>query len=149
MLEKLDEIQSQLRSIEKKIKSEKLQEKEKPLEKSNIAQKVKSLKAIRSLKELLAIGFQYEGSSSELRCMICQDTNNTNPEKTTDQGVFFYSNNLVKEFEDQEFLPREFISLKKSIKCHLTDSVTHRKNVQAEEQRQLERSMFQKNNETA
>ena len=77
---------------------------------------VRSLKGIRSLKELLELGFTYESDSSELRCMICQNAHNANPEKTTDQGIFTYENDLEKDFANQEFLPREFINLKKSIK---------------------------------
>ncbi len=151
VLEKLGEIQSQLTTIEKNMKPH--QERETQQTNANstadVAKDVKSLKGIRSLQELLELGFTYESDSSELRCRICQDATNANPEKTTDQGIFAYGNHLEKEFEDREFLPREFINLKKNVKRHLTDSATHKKNVQAEEQRKAERSLLQKKNEEA
>lgn len=151
VLEKLGEIQSQLTRIENKIKPqpEKVPQQTHVSYSAEIAKDLQSLKVTRSLKELLELGFTYESDSSQLRCMICQDANNANPEKTTDHGIFAYGNDLEKEFEDREFLPREFINLKKNIKRHLADSVTHKKNVQAEEQRKAERSLFEKKNEKA
>ena len=110
---------------------------------------MKSLKGIRSLKELLELGFTYESDSSELRCIICQDASKANSEMATDRGIFTDAKDLEKDFEDREFLPRELINLKKSIKRHLTDSVTHKKNTEAEEQRKVERGLFEKKNEKA
>ena len=151
VLEKLGEIQNQLTRIENRMKlqPEKVAQQAHENSTAEMAKDIKGLKGIRSLKELLELGFTYESDSSELRCMICQDANKANPEMTTDQGIFTYRKDLEKEFEDREFLPREFINLKKSIKRHLTDSVTHKKNTQAEEQRKAERSLLEKKNEKA
>eukprot|EP00794_Sanderia_malayensis_P014467 gene14467-15971_t len=151
VLEKLGEIQNQLTRIEHMMKSRPETVAQPAHENPPVetGKGVRRLKAIRSLNELLELGFTHESDSSELRCMICEDANNVNPEKTTDHGIFTYENDLEKDFESREFLPREFINLKKSIKRHLTDSVTHKKNVQAEEQRKAERNLLERKNEKA
>eukprot|EP00794_Sanderia_malayensis_P006751 gene6751-7509_t len=151
VLEKLGEIQNQLTRIKHMMKSQPETVAQPAHENPPVetGKGVTRLKAIRSLNELLELGFTYESDSSELRCVICEDANNVSPEKTTDHGIFTYENDLEKDFESREFLPREFINLKKSIKRHLTYSVTHKKNVQAEEQRKAERNLLERKNEKA
>ena len=159
LLRKLEEIQSQLtelRSIqtEKKVGDADVQSQTATDYAGTI--NVGSISTIRSLKELEDLGFTYESDSSELKCVVCQchDPKKANPttEKTTaltkDQGIFTYPNNLENDFKDQQFLPREFTNLKKSIKRQLTDSITH-KNVKAEEERKAERGLFEKKNKKA
>jgi hypothetical protein len=41
-------------------------------------------------------------------------------------GVFTYPYDLDQNFDDHEYLPRPFINLKKSVKRHLIDSISHR-----------------------
>jgi hypothetical protein len=104
---------------------------------------IKRIKTIRSLKELVDLGFTYDSNTSELACVVCHqscDSNNANSgtEKATGptDGVFTYPYDLDQNFDDHEYLPRAFINLKKSVKRHLIDSISHQKNVKAEEERQ-------------
>ena len=65
---------------------------------------------------------------------MCYSTN-TNSTGPTD-GVLTYPYDLDQNFNDHENLPRAFINLKKSVKRHLIDSISHQKNVKAEEESQ-------------
>ncbi len=81
---------------------------------------------IRCIKELEDLGLIYDSNSSELKCIACHDATNTTI-LTIDQGVFVYPNELEHDFKDKKYRMGEFTNLKKSVKRHLTHSVTHQK----------------------
>lgn len=159
VLGKLEEIQNQLTELSIQNETKVGDAGKRPHTATDYTENIKdvgSQNAIRSLKDLQDLGFTYESNSSEseLTCVVCHDPNKANTVTgnrtlTKDQGVFSYPNDLENNFQDREFLPKEFTNLKKSIKRHLTDSITHKKNVNAEEERKAERSLFEKKNKKA
>jgi hypothetical protein len=162
VLTKLDKIQGQLTELQSQNET-KVEKANKQPNKSSFSatndtsaeytEGIKTINTIRSLKELIDLGFTYDGNTSELACVVCRQSCNSNnansgTEKATGpaDGVFTYPYDLDQHFDDHEYLPRAFINLKKSVKRHLIDSISHQKNVKAEQERQ---SLLEKKNENA
>ena len=165
VLTKLDKIQGQLTELQSQNEMRVEKSNKQPNKSSSSATNdtyadytddIKRIKTIRSLKELVDLGFTYDSNTSELACVVCHqscDSNNANSgtEKATGptDGVFTYPYDLDQNFDDHEYLPRAFINLKKSVKRHLIDSISHQKNVKAEEERKAKQSLLEKKNENA
>ena len=66
-----------------------------------------------------------------------------------DKEIFKYPNDLEREFNVGGTVPREFSNLKKNIKRHLSDSISHRNLKLLEEQKKVENVASTSKNETA
>ena len=75
------------------------------------------IKHSRSMPEILEAGFEYEEDSGLLSCTVCRDSKGG--------GTFYYSAAHGLEFDESEYLPRDFSNLKKSIIRHIEDSKSH------------------------
>ena len=64
-----------------------------------------------------------------------------------DKGIFKYPNELEREFDVADTVPREFSNLKKNIERHLSDSISYRNSKLLEEQKKAEKSALTSKNE--
>ena len=118
---------------------------------ADYTESTKRINTIRSLNELIDLGFTYDSNTSELTCVICHqgcDSTNTKSTGPTD-GLFMYPYDLDQNFDDHENLPRAFINLKKSVKHHLIDSISHQENMKVEEERKAKQRLLENKNEHA
>ena len=76
------------------------------------------IKHYRSMAEILSSGFSYDEDDSMVKCSVCDQV-------TASSGKFFYDANEGLEFDDDEYLPRNFTNLKKSIVKHIKNSKSH------------------------
>ena len=75
------------------------------------------IKHTRSMAEILERGFEYEEDSGLLSCSVCGDDNVA--------GTFYYSAENGLEFDESEYLPRDFSNLKRNIIRHIKESRSH------------------------
>ena len=103
------------------VKGEKLQAKDaisvQDQEKGDSSELVKKIKYCRSMKVILDSGFSYDSESEILSCSVCEDS--------VASGEFLYSPEEGLEFKEDEFLPREFINLKRTVCRHIQQSKSH------------------------
>ena len=69
------------------------------------------IKHYRSMAEILSSGFSYDEDDSMVKCSVCDQV-------TASSGKFFYDADEGLEFDDDEYLPRNFTNLKKRIVQH-------------------------------
>ena len=70
------------------------------------------IKHCRSLEEILAAGFSYD--EGIVTCSVCGDQKSS--------GSFYYPASSGVEFSEDEYLPKEFSSLKRNILRHIASS---------------------------
>ena len=160
VLTKLDKLQDQLTDLQSQMKVEPQIADKQPNKSSDsltntrsadYTGSIKRINTIRCLKELIDLGFIYDDNTSELMCFVCHqscDSKSTNSTGPTD-GVFTYPHDIKQNFDDHENLPRAFINLKKSVKRHFIDSISHQKNVKTEEERRAKQRLLENRNENA
>ena len=76
------------------------------------------LKNCRSMQEVLEAGFMYDRYSGFVTCTVCSEDSRV-------AGKFYYSAHQGLEFDDDEYIPRDFSNLKRSLTRHIVDSKAH------------------------
>ena len=79
---------------------------------------MRRIKHSRSLKEVLEGGFKYDEYSGLVTCTVCSEERKVG-------GSFYYSASNGLEFDEDEYLPREFKFFKRNVIRHLETSKSH------------------------
>ena len=88
---------------------------------------IKSIKYCRSMKVITSSGFSYDTETEILSCSVCEDSSAS--------GEFLYSPEEGLEFEEDEFLPREFM---RTVCRHILKSKSHTEAVTKLEEKEKE-----------
>ena len=94
----------------------------------------------RSLKELETLGFEYNAEKGKLLCTVCDPGSIQG--LSNEVGAFAYNQDLGAEFDEEEYLPRAFVNLKKNVKRHWTDGKQHKEKLKLEEERKKEENIL-------
>ena len=76
------------------------------------------IKYCRSMKDITDSGFSYDEENGNISCSVCEDKSAC--------GEFSYSAKEGLEFDDEHYLPREFLNLKKSVVRHIKVYKSHK-----------------------
>ena len=101
----------------------------------------------RSLKELETLGFEYNAEKGQLLCTVCDPKSIEG--LSNEVGAFAYNQDLGAEFDEEEYLPRAFVNLKKNVKRHCTDGKQHKEKLKLEEERKKEEKKLKTLNQEA
>ena len=71
-----------------------------------------------SMQEVLEGGFKYDRYSGIVTCTVCSEDSRA-------AGKFYYSAHQGLEFDDDEYIPKDFSSLKRNVTRHIVDSKAH------------------------
>ena len=97
-------------------------------EKGDSSDLVKKIKYCRSMKVILDSGFSYDSETEILS--VCEDS--------VASGEFLYSPEEGLEFKEDEFLPREFINMKRTVCHHIQQSKSHTEAVKTQAEKEDE-----------
>ena len=82
------------------------------------------------MKVIIDSGFSYDSETEILSCSVCEDS--------VASGEFLYSPEEGLEFKEDEFLPREFINLKRTVCRHIQQSKSHAEAVKTQAEKEDE-----------
>ena len=96
------------------------------------------IKQSRPMKEIEEAGFAYDEVDGVLSCTVCKEN--------ISSGKFYYSADHGLKFDDDEYMPKVFSSLKRNIVCHVHSSKSHTDAItEIEEKKQKESELKSKN----
>ena len=93
------------------------------------------------------LGFEYNAEKGQLLCTVCDPKSIEG--LSNEVGAFAYNQDLGAEFDEEEYLPRAFVNLKKNAKRHCTDGQQHKEKLKLEEERKKEEKKLKTLNQEA
>lgn len=102
-----------------------------------------NIKYARSMDQILQSGFIYDKDTSKVICSVCEDKGKC------DSGEFLYPSEHGLSFEQNEFLPRIFCNLKKSVVRHIHISKTHIEAIRDLKEKERQEKLFETKNQHA